>query len=208
MIWVIVGVLVLLLALSILAWFGITFWLKSSKQTAQKSAVDVNKDFKAMGDQDVEHLFNNEFRQELRNSGRLHFENLINQNAALLNQGLNEAINQLNKYAKDDVNNQLTKELAAYVKSMQDAESVVKASLQKNLTIIDQQQQAVMAAMNQQLTAREEALIKAYETNMAKIIEHYLLEALGQQFDLKTQLPMIISQMEANKQAMIEDMRL
>lgn len=43
---------------------------------------------------------------------------------------------------------------------------------------------------------------------MAQIIEHYLLETLGQQFDLKAQLPYIIEQMEANKKDMIEDMQL
>ena len=43
---------------------------------------------------------------------------------------------------------------------------------------------------------------------MAKIIEHYVLLSLGDQFDLKAQLPYIIKQMETNKQNIIEDMRL
>jgi hypothetical protein len=50
--------------------------------------------------------------------------------------------------------------------------------------------------------------MQTYEENMAKIIEHYVLEALGDQFDLKAQLPYIVAQMEANKQNMAEDMRL
>ena len=43
---------------------------------------------------------------------------------------------------------------------------------------------------------------------MARIIEHYLLEALGDQYDLKAQLPAIIQQLETNKQAIVDDMKL
>jgi len=35
-----------------------------------------------------------------------------------------------------------------------------------------------------------------------------VLQSLGDQFDLKSQLPYIVAQMEANKQNIIEDMRL
>jgi hypothetical protein len=43
---------------------------------------------------------------------------------------------------------------------------------------------------------------------MGEIVEHYVLLALGDQFDLKDQLPYILKQMEANKKEIIEDMRL
>jgi hypothetical protein len=55
---------------------------------------------------------------------------------------------------------------------------------------------------------QEEALINGFESNMARIIEQYLLGALGDQYDLKAQLPSIIGQMEANKQAIVDDMKL
>jgi hypothetical protein len=43
---------------------------------------------------------------------------------------------------------------------------------------------------------------------MAVVVEHYLLGALGEQYDMKAQLPMIIKQMDANKKAMMDDMKL
>ena len=43
---------------------------------------------------------------------------------------------------------------------------------------------------------------------MAAIVERYLLGALGDQYDLKAQLPAIIKQMEENKQAIADDMKL
>lgn len=51
-------------------------------------------------------------------------------------------------------------------------------------------------------------LVDAFEQNMAQIIEHYLLGALGDQYDLKAQLPSIIKQMQDNKQAIVDDMKL
>jgi hypothetical protein len=51
-------------------------------------------------------------------------------------------------------------------------------------------------------------LVTAFESNMAQIVEHYLLGALGDQYDLKAQLPSIIKQMEANKDVIVEDMKL
>ena len=55
---------------------------------------------------------------------------------------------------------------------------------------------------------QQEILAKAFEENMAQVIEHYLLGALGDQYDLKAQLPAIIKQMEENKQAIVDDMKL
>jgi len=61
----------------------------------------------------------------------------------------------------------------------------------------------------QKSVADQEAMIlNAFEENMARIVEHYLLQALGDQYDMKAQLPAIIQQLEANKQAIVDDMKL
>lgn len=72
-----------------------------------------------------------------------------------------------------------------------------------------QDQHASLSQMLEQTIANQEAMmIDAFENNMSRIIEHYLVTALGEQYDLKAQLPAIIQQMEANKQAMVDDMKL
>ncbi len=40
---------------------------------------------------------------------------------------------------------------------------------------------------------------------MAQVINHYVLEAIGDQIDLNDQLDFILSNLEANKKAIIED---
>lgn len=42
---------------------------------------------------------------------------------------------------------------------------------------------------------------------MADIISHYLLAAIGNQIDLSDQLDFIMSELEANKEAIAEDLK-
>src|ERR1700719_2487102 len=63
-------------------------------------------------DQDVEHIFNSEFREELRNRGRLHFEKIIGENAMFLQQDLRLTTSQLNDYMKGEITRTLKDEFA------------------------------------------------------------------------------------------------
>src|SRR5579864_2713305 len=65
-------------------------------------------------EQDVEHIFNDEFRQELRNRGRLHFEKIIGENAMFLQQDLRLTTSQLNDYMKTEITRTLKEEFAKY----------------------------------------------------------------------------------------------
>jgi hypothetical protein len=161
-----------------------------------------------LAEEDINHLFNQDFREELRNRGRLRFENIVNENAMFLKQDLDITIAQLNEYIKKVIEKKLDEEFAAYSKAMKDAQELAISTLQKSASAVDEQRAEMKAAMQKHTEEREASLIKAYEENMAQIIEHYLLETLGQQFDLRAQMPYILSQMELNKADMVEDLRL
>jgi hypothetical protein len=158
--------------------------------------------------EEVSHLFNDQFREELRNHGRLYFEKIINENAMFLKQDLDITTAQLNEYLKKEITRKMTEEFAAYDKAMQDAQQLALSSLQKSVSDVEAQRAAMTEALEKDLKAREDSMMKVYEDNMAKIIEHYVLQTLGDLIDLKSQMPYIISQMEENKQKIMEDMRL
>lgn len=179
-----------------------------AKNGADKSIDELDKAYSDIAQEDVNHLFNQEFREELRNRGRLQFEKIIDENAMFLKQDLDMTISQLNEHMKSEISKNLNEEFTAYAKAMHDAQELALASLRKTASDVEAQRVALGEAMQKDVEEREAALIKAYETNMAKIVEHYVLEALGDQIDLKAQLPFIIKQMEANKQKIAEDMRL
>src|SRR5258708_80198 len=63
--------------------------------------------YQEMASNDVEHIFNDEFREELRNRGRLHFEKILSDNAMFLQQDLRLTTAQLNDYMKDEISRQL-----------------------------------------------------------------------------------------------------
>jgi len=174
----------------------------------KQSVRDLNKAYTDIAEEDATHLFNKEFREELRNRGRLRFEKIIDENAMFLKQDLDLTISQLNEYMKKEISAKLDGEFAAYSKAMQEAQELALGSLQKTAKEVEEQRLALATALKKDVAEREAALLKVYEDNMAKIVEHYVLLALGDQFDLKSQLPYIIGQLETNKQTIMEDMRL
>lgn len=158
--------------------------------------------------EEVEHIFNDEFREELRNRGRLHFETVIGDNAMFLKQDLDMTVAQLNEYMKKEVMSKLQLSFDAYDKSMKEAEEIAIEAMRKNATAADEQREAMAQKLAADVEQRKTEIIEKFETNMAEVVEHYLLEALGSSMDLKAQLPYILKQLEANREDMSGDMRL
>jgi uncharacterized protein YbjQ (UPF0145 family) len=232
----------------------------------------------------VEHLFDDKFREELKDHGRLYFERVINENAALFKQDLDAtvahvntelkqhmarqldeqfaALTQANTTLRDHVTKQLDQQFEEYTKTMEHAQdqalealnrsaqaladqhSQLSAAIEKSVASQDtllvgaveeskkqiaamqaaqskavetlalsaqalQEQQAQINAMlEKSVTDTQSVLVNTFEQNMAQIVEHYLLGAIGDQYDMKAQVPSIIKQLEENKQAIVDDMKL
>jgi hypothetical protein len=168
-----------------------------------KKLADIEKN----ADKDVEHIFNNEFREELRNRGRLHFEKIIGENAMFLQQDLRQTTSQLNDYMRSEITRTLQDEFKKYEQSIVDAKQLALDSIEKTITTIDQQR----ALLEQQLLTQSEAqkahIVQSFEKQMTGIVNHYVLQAIGNQIDLSDQLEYILSELESNKAAMLEDIK-
>ena len=203
------AVLVVLLAvLGMLVWLTLELRRSAEARPAKKTVEELDKAYTDIAEEDVLHLFNTEFREELRNRGRLRFESVINENAMFLKHDLDLTIAQLNDHIKHDISKHLQEEFANYAKAMNDAQNLALDALRKTASEVDEQRVAFSAALKQEVQEREAAALKLFEDNMAQIVEHYVQGTLGDQFDLRSQLPYIIEQMEANKEAIIKDMKL
>jgi hypothetical protein len=157
--------------------------------------------------EDVEHVFNEEFREELRNRGRLHFEKIIGENAMFLQQDLRLTTSQLNEYMKTEITNKLKEEFDKYEQSIMDAKQLAIESIQKTNDAIDEQRQILGNKLQEEVKHEKEQQLKRFEDNMAQIINHYVLAAIGNQIDLSDQLEYILHDLEINKQAISEDIR-
>lgn len=157
--------------------------------------------------EDVEHIFNDDFREELRNRGRLHFEKIIGENAMFLQQDLRQTTTQLNEYMRAEITRTLQIEFKKYEQSITDAKQLALDSIDKTVTTIEQQRLLLESQMQNQSQAQRDQIIARFETQMARIINHYVMQAIGNQIDLSDQLEFILGELESNKAAIIEDIR-
>lgn len=161
--------------------------------------------YTVLAEQDVEHIFNDEFREELRNRGRLHFEKIIGENAMFLQQDLRLTTSQLNEYMKSEITSKLQEEFAKYEESISDAKDLALESITKTQQAIEEQRKMMGQQLSQEVANEKARLIKRFEENMADIVNHYVMDAVGSQIDLNDQLEYILAEMDENKKNIIED---
>ncbi len=156
---------------------------------------------------DVERVFNDEFREELRNRGRLHFEKIIGENAMFLQQDLRLTTSQINEYMKQEITKTLQEEFAKYEQSIDDAKKQAMDAMQKTQVALEEERQILRQKLEGEVDAQRERLIKRFEENMGEIVNHYVLDAIGNEIDLSDQLEYILGELEANREVMVEDIR-
>ena len=177
------------------------------KKTKNEDDKPKDGDYSDTAEADVEHIFNDEFREELRNRGRLHFEKIISENAMFLQQDLRITTSQLNDYMKDEITRTLQEEFTKYEESIANAKKIAIESINKTQTVIEQQRQILGDQLQKQIAGEKESLLSRFDENMAEIVNHYVLAAIGDQIDLSDQLEYILNDLEANKEQIIEDIR-
>lgn len=199
----------ILILVSILSATGAFIWLAFVLKGggSPKKAALTGTDMIDGAEKDVEHLFNDEFREELRNRGRLHFEKIIGENAMFLQQDLRLTTSQLNEYMKVEITKKLQEEFAKYEESITDAKQMALDSINKTQVAIEQQRQMMGQQLTQEINNEKARMVKRFEDNLADIVNHYVLAAIGDQIDLNDQLDYILADLEANKLAMIEDVK-
>jgi len=195
---------------SLLAASGAFIWLALKLEGGGKKTKDKNTpqtQLTAAAQEDVEHIFNTEFREELRNRGRLHFEKILGENAMFLQQDLRQTTTQLNDYMRAEITRTLQEEFKKYEQSIVDAKQIAIDSIEKTVATIEQQRQFLEQQMQSQSEAQKNRIINRFEAEMATIVNHYVLLAIGNQIDLTDQMDFILGEMQANKQAIIEDIK-
>lgn len=200
-IWELVVVLASLLAAT-LAFVYLAFQLRGAGAKSKNSS----DPYTTLAENDVEHIFNDEFREELRNRGRLHFEKIIGENSMFLQQDLRLTTSELSEYMKSEITTKLQSEFAKYEESITDAKNMAIESITKTQEAIEEQRQRMSQQLTQEISAEKARMIKRFEENMADIVNHYVLAAIGNQIDLNDQLEYVLAELGENKKEILEDM--
>jgi NADH dehydrogenase/NADH:ubiquinone oxidoreductase subunit G len=199
----------LILILAAIGSIGIAFvWLAvrigagnhNGESTPELSLNDI-------ADNSIKNIFSDDFREELRNRGRLHFEKIIGENAMFLQQDLRLTTSELNEYMKTEITRTLKEEFQKYEQSIMDAKQLATEAIQKTNTAIDEQRQILNEQLQKAVTEEKTHTLDRFDNNMADIINHYVLDAVGDQIDLNDQLEYILGSLNDNKAAIIEDIK-
>lgn len=182
-------------------------WVAVRLGSSGKRKPEDDPDFAGAAERDVEHIFNDDFREELRNRGRLHFEKIIGENAMFLQQDLRLTTSQLNEYMKQEITQSLQEEFKKYEQSITDAKQMAIESIQKTQEAIEEQRVLLRDQVVKELSAERERMLTRFEQNLADIVNHYVLLAIGNQIDLNDQLEYILNDLEENKEAIISDIK-
>lgn len=198
----------LLSATAAFIWLALRLGKSGPPGEAGKSPAEkISNALDARARADVEHIFNDEFREELRNRGRLHFEKIIGENAMFLQQDLRETTAQLNEYMRAEITRTMQDEFKKYQQSITDAKQLAIDSIEKTITTIEQQRQLLETQLQTQAQAQKAEIVKHFEAQLAQIVNHYVLQAIGNQIDLTDQMEYILAELENNKQAILEDVK-
>lgn len=129
-------------------------------------------------------------------------------------QALHEQHRQLGEKLKKSLTEQegvmqnLVEESKSRMHALKESQEQTQHALDEGVKSLQEQQQQLKERLDKNVADQEAAAIKAFEDNMGRVVEHYLLGALGDQYDVKAQLPSIIKQLDDNKQAIVDDMKL
>lgn len=201
--WLQTGLIVASLLSTTLAFVWVALRLGAGGKKAEK-----DPDFSKAAQTDVEHIFNDEFREELRNRGRLHFEKIIGENAMFLQQDLRLTTSEINEYMKAEITKSLQDAFTKYEESINDAKQLALESIQKTQETVEQQRKVMGTELEKEILAERERLTKRFSENMADVVNHYVLAAVGNQISLEDQLEYILAELERNKKAIIDDIEL
>ncbi len=155
----------------------------------------------------VEHIFNDEFREELKNRGRLHFQKIINDSADFLQQDLRLTSSQLNEFMKKELTSKVDEELTKYEQSINDARDLAIDSIKKTSLALDEQRQVLGDEVRKAVADEKTRIIDNFINQLTDIVSHYITTAIGGEIDLNDQLEYILANLETNKKAMIEDIK-
>ncbi len=189
----------IIVVIAILAIVALFFVLRGgSSSSVAKSHQDEVTD-------DVEHIFNDSFREELRNRGRLQFEKILDENAMFLQQDLRVTTSQLNDFIKDEVKKILVKEFKDYSSALDEAKDLTIKSFEDAQSSVERVSREFYSRLSSELEDEKKARLARFDHNMEDIVNHYVLEAIGDQISMDQQIEFIMAQLERNRASIHKD---
>lgn len=102
----------------------------------------------------------------------------------------------------------LFEESKSQISAIKDTQNAALQQLMTSVHSLEERQRQLGDTLEKTIENEKAVRIKAFDENMARVVERYLLEAVGDSYDLRAQLPSIIRQLDEQKQAIKDDISL
>lgn len=153
----------------------------------------------------IEDVLSEEFLGQLRNQAQLQLNNTVK----AMDQNLQEALQASHQKLLTDVEGEAAKiingELEQYRQTIAEARtSAANVSKEAEKQLVEAKesiQKEAQAAIHEE----KQQLLEKLDNKLSDIITHYLVEALGEHVDLGSQKDYILSQLEAHKEEIKQD---
>ena len=182
--------------------------LKLTKDKKKLTNEDLRASYNELVKEDVYHIFDQDFHKELTERAKATFQDVVNQNTVALTAQLEMTTKAIQEHLDTEVSGKLQTAFGTYTQvvtqAQQEALTAIKAAVDASV----QQQAQFSNQLEQSIEARKSEIMSGFQQNMAEIVSHYVLQAIGEQASIKEQLPAILREMEAQQEAMQKDMRL
>lgn len=134
----------------------------------------------------------------------------LEENVGATQDEFNQLISKLKNMAheQESAMNQILRDNTDRLNATKDAQDTAISSIKRSVDALEEQSKNLSETLDASVNKQKEIMTKAFQENMARIIEHYVMESAGDAFDMEAQVPAIIQQLEENKQAIVDDMEL
>lgn len=152
-------------------------------------------------------LFDETYRQKLQARGVARFERTLDQNATVLQKELSNVSEEVTQYIKDNIGQILGDQLDDQKQVVRAAEEKMAQSFKNIDNALTDYQKSMQAEMHQQLLKQVDSRVQFLDQNMSEIINSYIQQTLASELDVSDQIKGIVANLEANKAAIVEDLK-
>ena len=134
----------------------------------------------------------------------------LKDNIAKMNQQSESAVAKMTQ-SSDEQSKKLTdlyQKVIDGADEMSQSQGKAISQLQQSVESLEQQHARLKEMIDESITKQKSMIADVIDEHMSRIIEHYLIGALGERSDLAKDMPGILEKMQEHKQEMMDDMKL
>lgn len=152
-------------------------------------------------------IFTDEYREHLRQRGVARFEKTLDQNATFLQQDLHAIGEDVTEFIKERASDILKEEFSDQKQAVATAQQHMANAFAKIDHQLAEYQKSMIEHFQNELTTEKQHRIERFQNNMAEIVTNHIQHTLSEHLEVGEQVQFIISNLETNKQAIIEDIK-